>query len=200
MSFAFKIARTDRNNSIVFDVPALTAFEQSIELARIDVVILDPFISFHNVPENDTGAMDAVVKRLGEVSARQRCNIELSHHVRKPSMGQAEITVYDARGAGSIVNAVRSCRVLNQMSKAVAEQLNPPIDDKNRHGISALTAANAIWHRQKPLIGWNCTMSKLTMVISSRPSMISNLIFKQLIWKKTSNGSALPCSNTGRSE
>jgi hypothetical protein len=53
--------------------------------------------------------------------------------VRKPpNTGAVEITVYDARGAGSIVNAVRSCRVLNQMPKAIAEQMRPPIADKDR--------------------------------------------------------------------
>ena len=66
--------------------------------------------------------MDLLVKRLGEIAQRRQCCIELSHHVRKPSMGQAEITVYDARGAGAIVNAVRSCRVLNQMSILEAQQ------------------------------------------------------------------------------
>jgi AAA domain len=134
MTFPLKIARAERSNTIVFDDATLTAFEQAIVSARIDVVTLDPFISFHAVPENDTSAMDAVVKRLGEIAARCKCNIELSHHVRKPSSGAGsiEITVYDARGAGSIVNAVRSCRVLNQMSKATAEQLSPPIADKDR--------------------------------------------------------------------
>jgi hypothetical protein len=38
--------------------------------------------------------------------------------------------VYDARGAGAIVNAVRSCRVLNQMSHTLAEQAG--ILDKDR--------------------------------------------------------------------
>jgi AAA domain len=133
LSFQFKIARTIRNNVIAFDDAALAMFERAIVSAKIDVVILDPFISFHTVPENDTAAMDAVIKRLGEIATRQKCDIELSHHVRKPSAaGPVEITVYDARGAGSIVNAVRSCRVLNQMPKVVAEGLNPPIADKDR--------------------------------------------------------------------
>jgi hypothetical protein len=72
-----------------------------------------------------------VVKRLGDIAIRQKCNIELSHHVRKPpNTGQFEITVYDARGAGAIVNAVRSCRVLNHMPKEVAQQNN--ISDRDR--------------------------------------------------------------------
>jgi AAA domain len=129
-SFPLKIAHSERNG-FVFDKAALIAFEQAIEDEHIDVAILDPFISFHAVAENDTAAMDAVVKRFGEIATRQSCCIELSHHVRKPpSTGPVEITVYDARGAGAIVNAVRSCRVLNQMSHTLAEQAG--ILDKDR--------------------------------------------------------------------
>jgi len=120
-SFPFKIAKAGNNNGVQFDEGALSAFEDSIGFERIDVVILDPFISFHYLNENDTAAMDALVKRLGDIALRYACCIELSHHVRKPSMGQIEITVYDARGAGAIVNAVRSCRVLNQMTRTAAE-------------------------------------------------------------------------------
>jgi RecA-family ATPase len=131
-SFPLKIAKMSRTG-VVFDDAALAEFESAIELAKIDVVILDPFISFHYLPENDTAAMDALVKRLGDIANRRQCCIELSHHVRKPSMGQIEITVYDARGAGAIVNAVRSCRVLNQMARTAAEvaRINP--EDRSRY-------------------------------------------------------------------
>ena len=131
-SFPLKIARSDRGG-IAFDETALGAFEQAIEYNRIDVVILDPFISFHSVAENDTSSMDAVVKRFGEIATRQGCCIELSHHVRKPPSGPVELTVHDARGAGAIVNAVRSCRVLNQMSRVLAEQAGIPEKDRTRY-------------------------------------------------------------------
>jgi hypothetical protein len=121
MTFPLKIARMGKNGP-AFDEPALAAFEATIEANAIDVVTFDPFISFHYLPENDTAAMDALVKRLGEICARRRCCIELTHHVRKPSAGQGELTVHDARGAGAIVNAVRSCRVLNVMTAIEAEQ------------------------------------------------------------------------------
>lgn len=130
MSFPLKIANSGRSG-IAFDDATLVGFENAIIADSIDVIILDPFISFHNIAENDTAAMDALVKRLKEIAVRQKCNIELSHHVRKPpNTGLIEITVYDARGAGAMVNAVRSCRVLNQMSKEVAEQNG--IEEKDR--------------------------------------------------------------------
>jgi len=122
LSFPFKIAKSNRGGP-EFDEPKLVAFEKAILSRRIDVVMLDPFVSFHVLSENDTAAMDALIKRLGDICVRAQCCIELSHHVRKPGMGQVEVTVYDARGAAAIVNAVRSCRVLNQMSSIEAQQM-----------------------------------------------------------------------------
>jgi hypothetical protein len=122
LSFPFKIARTGRGGGVLFDDAKLDAFEAVIACHKIDVAIFDPFISFHYLPENDTAAMDALIKRLGDICTRQSMCIELPHHVRKRPSGQGEITVDDARGAGAIVNAVRSCRVINIMSTIEAEQ------------------------------------------------------------------------------
>lgn len=128
MTFPFKIAKSSHNGP-VFDQTALAVFEQTIKVNEIDVVILDPFVAFHLLSENDTSAMDALVKRLGEICFRQQCGIEISHHVRKPTGMQMEITVYDARGAVAIVNAVRSCRVLNHMTESEAERAEIAYDD-----------------------------------------------------------------------
>ena len=117
----FKIAKSSRSGP-EFNQPLLLGLEQAIGKYKIDVVIIDPFVAFHLLQENDTAAMDALVKRLAEICTRCQCNIEISHHVRKPGIGQVELTVHDARGAGAIVNAVRSCRVLNQMTTIEAEQ------------------------------------------------------------------------------
>src|SRR5215475_6953700 len=41
--------------------------------------------SFHSVPENDNGSIDAVVKRLALIGYRTNSCIEISHHVRNRS-------------------------------------------------------------------------------------------------------------------
>lgn len=116
---------------LVFDDESLARFEAAIGADQIDVVILDPFISFHTVPENDNGGVDAVIKRLAAIAVRADCSIEISHHVRKPFTGQREITVDDARGGSAIINAVRSGRVINRMSAGEAEQAKIDPDQKN---------------------------------------------------------------------
>lgn len=130
LSFPFKIARVSGRNGVAFDDERLAAFEAEIARRRIDVVIFDPFISFHYLPENDTASMDALIKRLGDICSRQTMCIELPHHVRKRPTGQGEITVDDARGAGAIVNAVRSCRVINVMSAIEAQQAEVAADKR----------------------------------------------------------------------
>ena len=91
---------------------------------------LDPFIAIHTVSENSNSLIDQVVKRLSGITAQQNCSIEIVHHVRKPTMGQHEINADDARGGGAIGNAVRSCQVLNRMSKPDAERA--PIEEEQR--------------------------------------------------------------------
>ena len=132
-SFPFYIAKSPRAASVMFDDPSLGSFENAIAADKIDVVVLDPFVSFHAVPENDNGAIDAVCKRLGIIAYRQHCCIEISHHVRKQAPGQTMITVDDTRGGGAIVNAVRSSRVINRMSSAEAERAKVLSDQRSSY-------------------------------------------------------------------
>ncbi|PJI53753.1 hypothetical protein CTI14_24030 [Methylobacterium radiotolerans] len=45
--------------------PVVEAMTAEILANRIDVVVLDPFVSCHAVPENDNGAIDRIVKECG---------------------------------------------------------------------------------------------------------------------------------------
>lgn len=84
-------------------------------LARsIDVLIIDPFVSSHEVSENDNGAIDAVVKAWGRLADECRCSVNLVHHVRKGN-GQ-ETNADSARGAKSLVDGSRSVQVFNRMT------------------------------------------------------------------------------------
>jgi RecA-family ATPase len=101
---------------------------------RIDVFMVDPLVSFHDVPENDNAAMDKVIKQgFGAVAAETNAAGELFHHPGKPKPGQAETTVEDGRGASSVLWAVRSARVLNFMSPTEAAQLGMSEDERRLH-------------------------------------------------------------------
>jgi hypothetical protein len=85
---------------------------------KIDVLIIDPFISAHRLSENDNGDIDVVVKTLNRIAEKTNSAIEVVHHSRKT---KEEVTVDDARGASALLAAVRSARALNGMTEKEAE-------------------------------------------------------------------------------
>lgn len=113
------VARQTRDGARVA-VPAVEQVIATILANQIDVLIVDPFVSSHQVPENDNGAIDTVVKTWGRIAGACNCSIELVHHARKT--GGSEITVEDGRGAVALLAGARSARVLNGMTKDEAER------------------------------------------------------------------------------
>jgi AAA domain/Primase C terminal 2 (PriCT-2)/RepB DNA-primase from phage plasmid len=94
--------------------PVVNGLVSEIRRLQIDALIIDPFVSSHKVPENDNNATDTVAKTWSGMGRTCNCAVELAHHIRKPASGStSEITVDDARGAGSLKDAGRSVRVLN---------------------------------------------------------------------------------------
>jgi hypothetical protein len=114
------IASKDRDATVIHrpDVDAIVA---EIRENAIDVLVIDPFVSSHALPENDNSAIDAAVKEWHRVAYRAGCAVELVHHVRK-SNGVGETTAEDARGGKAFVDGLRSVRVLNRMTKDEAEK------------------------------------------------------------------------------
>jgi hypothetical protein len=111
------IARMGRGGVEVVK-PTVEALRRFILENHIDVVILDPFVALHAVPENDNGAINTICRQLAMLADEGNCAIELVDHTRKGASGeQGERTVDDARGASSKLAAARSARVLNTMTK-----------------------------------------------------------------------------------
>lgn len=99
--------------------PVVEDIITQIQEKKIDVLILDPFVSSHNLSENDNRVMDMVAKEWGRIADVCNCSINLVHHVRKGN--GAETTTDSARGAKSITDAARSVVVYNRMTKDEAE-------------------------------------------------------------------------------
>src|SRR5262249_26329100 len=121
-----RIARVDKNGNVIFDKAMLAEINRLVVEHQIDVVIFDPLIAFHRVPEGDNGLMEQLIKGgFGELAVNGNCCVELSQHPRKSPQGQyGEIGVNDSRGAGAITNAARSVRVINRMTAQEAELLD----------------------------------------------------------------------------
>lgn len=113
------IAETIREGAVV-DHKMCEALAYEIALKGIDVLMIDPWVSAHQVSENDNNAVDKAVKALASIARSCKCAIEIVHHARKGNGN--ETTVDDGRGASALIAAVRSARVLNRMTDKEAEK------------------------------------------------------------------------------
>ena len=95
--------------------PVVGALVEQIKLRKIDVMVIDPFVSCHGVPENDNMAQDMVVKEWGRVAEEGGCAVHLVDHTRKAG-ADAEVTTESSRGAKAKTDAARVVRVVNRMS------------------------------------------------------------------------------------
>lgn len=114
------IAKKARETITVLE-PVLDSLVAEIRAKGIDVLIVDPFVSSHALPENDNAAMDAAVKAWARVAHQGNCSVELVHHSRK--LGGEEASAESARGGSAFVDACRGVRVINRMSPEEAGKL-----------------------------------------------------------------------------
>lgn len=108
--------------------PLVNAMVAEIKANQIDVVIVDPFVSTHEVPENDNSAIQRVAKAWQLVAERGDCCVEVIHHVVK---GADEVTADSGRGGGALKDKARSVRTINGMTHA--EAIKAGVDDRREY-------------------------------------------------------------------
>ena len=99
--------------------PVFDALKEEIERRKIDALILDPFVSSHQVTENDNVMIDKIAKRWKRLATETGIAVVLVHHSKK--LGGREVKAEDSRGAVALINAARSTLVLNPMTKDEGE-------------------------------------------------------------------------------
>lgn len=122
------IAQETPNGAEIID-PAVDALIKHINMNQIDVLIVDPFISTHEVFENDNSKINMIAKKWDWIASQCRCSIELIHHARK-SNGTG-FSIEDSRGAKSLIDKSRMSRTLGPMTDKEAEVFD--IDDQRRY-------------------------------------------------------------------
>jgi hypothetical protein len=125
------VVAEETKHGTMINKPVVDAVIANIRKNKIDVMIIDPFVSSHRVAENDNNAIDELVKEWARIADVCNIAIELAHHARKT--GGAEVTVEDSRGAIALVNAARSARVVNVMSRDEAGKAGVVLDDRRRY-------------------------------------------------------------------
>ena len=95
--------------------PEMEALAQEIAAREIDVLVIDPFVSSHQVSENDNGAIDLVAKGMGAAGR----SMQLRYRIGSP-YPQNQWRGSDHGKAHGVQQrfwgAARSGRVLNKMS------------------------------------------------------------------------------------
>ena len=123
------VLATQQQHGAIISAPVVEDVIATIEANGIDVFQVDPFVSSHQVRENDNDAIDLVTKQWADIANVTGCAIELVHHVRKTN--GAEITPEDARGGNALVNATRVTRTLTRMTEGEAKNLG--ITERRRY-------------------------------------------------------------------
>ena len=116
------IATTNTKGGPMIVRPVVDALVKEIKDKQIDVLVIDPFVSCHELPENDNTAQDMVVKEWGAVAELGNCAVHLLDHTRKMGSAETEVTTESSRGGKAKTDAARVVRVVNRMSKDEGEK------------------------------------------------------------------------------
>ena len=111
--------------------PVYEALAAEILARRIDVLIVDPFVSSHQVDENANVKIDAIAKEWARLAKRCSCSIVLVHHAKK--VEGRKITSEASRGAIALIAAARSTLVLNRLDDDDGQRLNIPPRERRRY-------------------------------------------------------------------
>jgi hypothetical protein len=124
VSGELKVVKLDKHGSSMV-MPEVDQMVQFCLDRGIIYVCCDPFITFHNVPENDNTNIDVAARQFSRIANEANVAVDLLHHISKGD-GDSESHAGDitrARGGSSLGGALRNSYTLAAMSKKTAEKL-----------------------------------------------------------------------------
>jgi hypothetical protein len=95
------------------------AIVEALRADYIDVLIIDPSVASHSVPENQNEMAEKVAQAWNDVAERANVAVHLSHHAVKAR--NREVEAMDFRGGGASLAKLRHLRVLNRMTEKEAK-------------------------------------------------------------------------------
>ena len=99
-------------SDLKIDTPLVDHISAQISKHQIDIAVLDPLVTLHNVSESDNNRMDTVVRVFAGIAAEQDCAFELEHHTRKLRIGDTDFDGDDMRGASCYSRRRAGCACL----------------------------------------------------------------------------------------
>ena len=115
------VATQKRGGEVERNEKCINALTALMLRHRAAVLSIDSFIRTHGVSENENKAIQAVISCFEDIAGAANCGVHLWHHTRK--LGGEKASVEAARGAQSFIDACRSVRILETMTKKERDDL-----------------------------------------------------------------------------
>jgi len=123
-----------RDGRVLIVERSLKALDALITEHGIEVVMLNPLIGLHSIPENDNAAMNVLVTELKKMAATKQVGVLVAHHDKKNigARGIEDVGQDDTRGAGTITTPMRVMLTLRRLTNRDAQRLGIPSEDVPR--------------------------------------------------------------------
>jgi RecA-family ATPase len=112
---------------------------KEIKSQKVDVMTIDPLVSFHEANENDNGEMQTVLAALRGLAREYDISIHFLHHNRKGGDSNAD----SMRGAVSLRDGARVLRMLSKFNPKDAQEIGIPAKDAKHIIVSTTGKSNA---------------------------------------------------------
>lgn len=125
-----RMVQEDRKSHTGYKVrqQAFDALRELCQQLGVSVLVIDPLANFTGAVETGDVFLKIADRLVHDVAQPTQCAVHVIHHSRKQSPGQGDRTIDDFRGGSTLVNRVRSARMLEKMTKVQARECGIPED------------------------------------------------------------------------
>lgn len=130
------LAALDETGKRLEITPNVDRLARKIKEEKIDVLILDPLVGFHQADENSSGQMDMVGDSIRKLAISLNIAIIFAHHTRKPPGASADGFAGNSdsgRGSTALNATTRATYTLYAMSSKEAKKLKIDEADRSRY-------------------------------------------------------------------
>ena len=114
------VVRHDKERQATVVEPVMGALETMIDEDKTDVLIVDPFVKSHAVPENDNTGMEIAATAWVDLAGQKNIAVRIAFHTVKGAP-DADVSWESLRGGSSIASALRGGEGLRLMTEREAE-------------------------------------------------------------------------------
>jgi|TARA_R110001583_G_scaffold20930_18_gene79884 hypothetical protein len=129
-SHKFRAAASVRDQ--VMPTEDLVTLQELLVDLKIDLLIIDPFVQAHHVPEGSNEQISQVMNLIRSMAGPNTA-VHIIHHARKPPPGSSTAAgdMFSARGAGSMASEAHFVFTMTDMTEKEAESFGIAKEERN---------------------------------------------------------------------